>query len=139
MEARLQQVVDSGLEFLGAFEDADGFANGKRLLVYRHFRLLQLGELNLQGLNGSVDRLITFIRAVDDAMRCRKTSSPASQPMTRKRTTTTAERMIPSGITAAPGIAFSPIHEVPERDQYRSPIPQGIDLAVLPVSGRDLR
>jgi hypothetical protein len=37
-----EEFVDRDLESVGTFEDADCFADGTRLLVYGHFRLLQL-------------------------------------------------------------------------------------------------
>ena len=37
MEARLEQFVDSSLESVGAFENADGFADHATLLPFGHF------------------------------------------------------------------------------------------------------
>ena len=54
-------------------------------------------------------------------MRCRKTGSPPSQPVTRKMATTSAERMIPNGATIAEG---APKSHPEARAQNRSLVPQ---------------
>ena len=128
METRLEEVVDSGLKSLGAFEDTDGFANGKRLLVCSRI------EPSVSRTIGPPLSLVLSILPI----RCRKTSSPLSQSVTRKGTTMTAERMIPSRINAAPGSLSARYKRFPSANSIAAHSP-GNRPRLLPVSGRGLR